>query len=259
MRALPPARPAAGTAGETQAGGASGVRPAGERPRVRRCRGGVRTLPRSLFSPAGQEFQTPRSGRDPPARNPGRPSRSAGCGRGKRSRADARALPAPAEAARVAAGRRRAGLRGCAGSHRPARALFTGERRRAHMEVTAPTPISRERPAAAVPTARRGGGESGGSEAGTRQRHALSRRALRPPAAPPAPFRALSPAGARPAGGGAGARRAMAVGGGARGPEGSEGPWPGRAGPAPPQCPGGTGLGGRQGNPGPSASQDITP
>lgn len=104
VRALPPARPAAGRGGETRAGGGNGVRSAGERPRRGRCRGGVRTLPRSLFGPAGQEFQTPRSGRDPPARNPGRPSRSAGRGRGKGRRADPTALPDPAEAARVAGG-----------------------------------------------------------------------------------------------------------------------------------------------------------
>lgn len=104
MRALPPARPAAGEGGETREAAGNAVRSAGERPRRERFRAGVRRLPRSLFGPTRQEFQTPRTGRDPPARNPGRPSRSVGCGRRKGSQADPTALPDPAEAARSAAG-----------------------------------------------------------------------------------------------------------------------------------------------------------
>ncbi|CAN8220236.1 unnamed protein product [Coccothraustes coccothraustes] len=122
----------------------------------------------------------------PPAIRAASPARR-GAGEGRGAEQIPRRSPIPPRqrrSRRVPAGRRRAGLRECAGSHRPARALFTAERRRAHMEVTAPTPISRERPAAAVQTARRGGSAGGGSEAGTRHHHAPSRRALRPPAGP---------------------------------------------------------------------------
>lgn len=213
VRALPPARPAAGNRGQPQAGGGNGFRSAGECPRRRRCRGGVRTLPRSLFGPTGQEFQT--RGADatlPPAIRAARPARR-GAGEGRGAEQIPRRFPIPPRqrgSRRVPAGRWRAGLRGCAGSHRPARALFTGELRRAHMEVTAPTPISRERPAAAVQTARRG--EHGGA------------RRARGTATPPPAARSGRPSAPREACGGRGRRAPRSGGwrlhGGTRGAEG---------------------------------------
>lgn len=197
-------RPAAGEGWETQARSGNGVRSAGERPRRGRCRRAVWTLPRSLFGPTGQEFQTPRSGRDPPARNPGRPSRSAGCGRRKGSRADPTALPDPANAAQIAAGRGGSRRAGGGQGYGDAPEAITRPGHCLPGSAAALTWRSRRqrrsRESARPPPCRQHGGAGAGAGAARRARGTTTP----PPAAlpaPPSPPRALCPAGARPAGG----------------------------------------------------------
>lgn len=234
VRALPPARSAGrprakdgrhrqrvGT-GSAPRASAHGVGGAGER---------SGRYPALCLARRGRNFKPRAAGATLlPAIRAARPARR-GAGEGKGAEQIPQRSPIPPRqrrSRRVPAGRRRAGLRGCAGSHRPARALFTGERRRAHMEVTAPTPISRERPAAAVQTTRRGGSGGGGSEAGARHHHAPSRRAPSPSLSAPRPV-----PGRREARGGSGGGRRR-LHGSTRGAEGCEGPAPAAGGRAAP-------------------------